>query len=91
MSGVIPPLPQYACMAWCSVKAQGQLYVYLLPFFSTSLSLVWLVGNYNQFYTVQKQFTSTALSLPGKWSMQQVITMLHQCSNRTMVNRNIYP
>jgi hypothetical protein len=28
MSGAIPPLPQYAFMAWCSVKAQGQL----LPF-----------------------------------------------------------
>jgi hypothetical protein len=25
----IPPLPQYAFMAWCSVKAQGQLYLYL--------------------------------------------------------------
>jgi len=27
MRGVIPPLPQYAFMAWCSVKAQGQLYL----------------------------------------------------------------
>jgi hypothetical protein len=25
MSGAIPPLPQYASMAWCSVKAEGQL------------------------------------------------------------------
>jgi len=25
MLGAIPPLPQYAFMAWCSVKAQGQL------------------------------------------------------------------
>jgi hypothetical protein len=33
MSGAIPPLPQYAFMAWCSVKAQGQLYL------SLSLSL----------------------------------------------------
>jgi hypothetical protein len=31
MSGALPPLPQYAFMAWCSVKAQGQLYLYLLP------------------------------------------------------------
>jgi hypothetical protein len=30
MSGAIPPLPQYAFMAWCSAKAQGQLYLYLL-------------------------------------------------------------
>jgi hypothetical protein len=29
MSGAIPPLPQYAFMAWCSVKAQGQLYLLL--------------------------------------------------------------
>jgi hypothetical protein len=30
MRGAIPPLPQYAFMAWCLVKAQRQLY--LLPF-----------------------------------------------------------
>jgi hypothetical protein len=29
MSGAIPPLPQYAFMAWCSVKAQG-LYLTLI-------------------------------------------------------------
>jgi hypothetical protein len=29
MSGAIPPLPQYAFMAWCLVKAQGQLELYL--------------------------------------------------------------
>jgi hypothetical protein len=28
MSGAIPPLPQYASMAWCSVKAEGKLYLY---------------------------------------------------------------
>jgi hypothetical protein len=28
MSGAIPPLPQNALMAWYSVKAQGQLYLY---------------------------------------------------------------
>jgi hypothetical protein len=30
MSGDKPTLPQYAFMAWCAVKAQGQLYLYLL-------------------------------------------------------------
>jgi hypothetical protein len=25
----VPPLSQYPFMAWCSVKAQGQLYLYL--------------------------------------------------------------
>jgi hypothetical protein len=29
MRGAVHPLPQYAFMAWCSVKAQGQLYLYL--------------------------------------------------------------
>jgi hypothetical protein len=29
MSGAIHPLPQYTFMAWCLVKAQGQLYLYL--------------------------------------------------------------
>jgi hypothetical protein len=28
MSGAIHPLPQYAFMAWYSVKAQGQIYLY---------------------------------------------------------------
>jgi hypothetical protein len=31
MSVAIHPLPQYAFMAWCLVKAQGQLYLFL-PF-----------------------------------------------------------
>jgi hypothetical protein len=29
MSGAIPPLPQYAFMAWCLVKAQGQFHFFL--------------------------------------------------------------
>jgi hypothetical protein len=29
MRGAMPPLPQYAFVAWYSVKAQGQLYLYL--------------------------------------------------------------
>jgi hypothetical protein len=32
MHGAILPFPQDAFMAWCSVKAQGQLYLYLLTF-----------------------------------------------------------
>jgi hypothetical protein len=32
MRGDIPPLPQYACMAWRSVKAQGQLYLYFMKY-----------------------------------------------------------
>jgi hypothetical protein len=29
MSGAIPPLPQYALMAWCLVKTRGKLYLNL--------------------------------------------------------------
>jgi hypothetical protein len=29
MSAAALPLPQYAFMAWCSVKAQEQLYLYI--------------------------------------------------------------
>jgi hypothetical protein len=32
MRGATPPLPQYAFMAWCSVKAQGHLYLYPFVF-----------------------------------------------------------
>jgi hypothetical protein len=28
MSGSLPPLLQYAFMAWCSVKEKRQLYIY---------------------------------------------------------------
>jgi hypothetical protein len=37
MSGAVLPLPQYTFMAWCLVKAQGQLY--LLPLSLPSLKL----------------------------------------------------
>jgi hypothetical protein len=36
MSGDIPPLPQYAFMAWCSVKAQGQLYLFTITLYPCS-------------------------------------------------------
>jgi hypothetical protein len=29
MGGAIPPFPQYAFMAWCLVKVQGQIYLFL--------------------------------------------------------------
>jgi hypothetical protein len=42
MSGAIPPLPQYALMAWCSVKSTG-----------TALSLPFTIEMH--FYSVQYQ------------------------------------
>jgi len=38
MSGGVTPLLQYAFMAWCSVKAQGQLYLYLYLHISVHMS-----------------------------------------------------
>jgi hypothetical protein len=32
MREAIPPLPQYALMAWCSFEEQGQLCLYLIPY-----------------------------------------------------------
>jgi hypothetical protein len=44
MGGAIRPLPQDAFMTWCSVKAQGQLYLYFLPCSDTpSISVLNLV------------------------------------------------
>jgi hypothetical protein len=50
MSGAVPPLPQYAFMAWCSVKAQGQLYIYLtLPYLTLSyITLPYLTSSHGR-------------------------------------------
>jgi hypothetical protein len=48
-NGAIPPFPQHAFMAWCSVKAQGQLYLY--PYEGKTLHIFF---NY-------KMFTNTGL------------------------------
>jgi hypothetical protein len=45
MSGAILPLPQYAFMAWCSVKAQGQLYLYLSDM-RISSGFKWLMASF---------------------------------------------
>jgi hypothetical protein len=38
MCGAIPPLPQYAFMAWCSVKAQGQFYLLIFSEYQMDIS-----------------------------------------------------
>jgi hypothetical protein len=59
MSGAIPTLPQYAFMAWCSVKAQGQLYLifypyhFTLPFFILTHELL----AYCEWYTYVDRYT----------------------------------
>jgi hypothetical protein len=44
MNGAIPPLPQYAFMAWCLVTAQGQLHFAL--FYTISMNLKARINNY---------------------------------------------
>jgi hypothetical protein len=44
MRGAIPPLPQYALLVWCSVKVQGQFYIYLnnqTPFMDCLKEVLW--------------------------------------------------
>jgi hypothetical protein len=42
MSGAIPPHPQYAFMAWCLVKAQGQLYfTFMYEYMTLHLQVSW--------------------------------------------------
>jgi hypothetical protein len=43
MIGAISPLPQYALMAWCSVKARGQLYLYLVEVWCGDVNVIQLV------------------------------------------------
>jgi hypothetical protein len=42
MIGATPPLPQHAFMAWCLLKAEGQLYFYLLP--------IWMPYSHTRMY-----------------------------------------
>jgi hypothetical protein len=42
MSGAILPLPQFAFMVWCSVKAQGHLYLYLFTLYRTEFPLIFV-------------------------------------------------
>jgi hypothetical protein len=63
MSGAIPPLPQYAFVAWCLVKAQGTGAVELPEFVSrgfTSSSVSIICGEY---VTEYKRTMMKAVSL----------------------------
>jgi len=51
MSRAISPLPQYAFMAWCLDKAQGQLYIYL---YLTWPKVTRIIQNMGIFLKVEK-------------------------------------
>jgi hypothetical protein len=71
MRGAIPPLPQYAFTAWCSVKAQGQLYLYLLQYKLDVFRVACIPGGWTQ---------SEARPTPARvWTaaFQTTVTCLH--------------
>jgi hypothetical protein len=49
MHGAILPFPQYAFMAWCSIKSQGQLYLFCFAF-ASYLRNIKLVLNFVHFF-----------------------------------------
>jgi len=73
MSGAIRPLPQYASTAWCSVKALGQLYLYLCHYIVSVL------------YSVIKQYVnySYSPSIPGTlFAISQLVIL--RCKELTL-------
>jgi hypothetical protein len=70
MSGAIPPLLQYAFMAWCPVKAQGQLY--LLPFLFMIIINSLIVQDLLDQLTVIQLVTFAKWPFPSVFSNQNV-------------------
>jgi hypothetical protein len=67
---LVSSTPQYAFMAWCSVKAQGQLYLYLLPFV---LHLIWVP----KFHTVVTRARHLSLSWARWIQSTPLLYVLH--------------
>jgi hypothetical protein len=70
MSGTIPPLPQYVFMAWCLVKAQGQLCLHFISFTDLTLYrnvdhsyLSLYLGNVHYIENVQSKFWFIIITL----------------------------
>jgi len=49
MSGAIPPFLQYTFMAWCSVKAQGQLHLTLPNLYILTKNILTVVNCCNKY------------------------------------------
>jgi hypothetical protein len=60
MSGAIPPLPQYAFMVWCSVKGQGQVYLYLYN--TEVMNVCCFLSTYAYIFILKEKFIFTFLS-----------------------------
>jgi hypothetical protein len=59
MSGATPPLPQYAFIAWCSVKAQRRLHLYLRKTGCDGMDYI----QFGQECVQQRSFVITAMKL----------------------------
>jgi hypothetical protein len=80
MSGAIPPLPQYPFMAWCSVKAQGQLYLYL---YVQCITYYVLYRAATALYSMFSSFVYVFALLCGDWlaaSFRNINIELFLCS-----------
>jgi hypothetical protein len=68
MRGAIPSRPQYVFIAWCSVKAQGQLYLYL--------SFTFIIGKEGQ---IDNWGLDNIVYIQTVKGRDEVGNLLHQC------------
>jgi hypothetical protein len=69
ISGAIPPLPPYAIMAWCSVKAQGKLYLLLWLFTLTSRKSARLYG-----LVTCDSIVTAIIQIPALYKVRWIVT-----------------
>jgi hypothetical protein len=67
MNEAIPPLTHYAFMAWCSVKAQGQLYVYRTLSCNINCSVFYNMFPWWQDWVCTHNMTGPIHTSFGKW------------------------
>jgi hypothetical protein len=87
MRGTILPLPQYAFMAWCSVKTQGQLYLLLLPLpeldrllqLKQRLRKLWQETRDPECKTAVNWVTKTIHRMTRKKTLERLDTRLGNC------------
>jgi hypothetical protein len=76
MSESIPLLPQYASMAWCSVKAQGQFYLLPLPsYFNISCVINCLFYNDDYHYQYMKNGQNIQVKINAMWRETELYQM----------------
>jgi hypothetical protein len=83
MRGAIPSLPQYIFMAWCLVKAQEQLYLYLTN--SVNYFSVFQVAVFQQVFL--QNFVSITCFLNGNFMLSPSQTPWLDCPNN--INWNV--